>query len=147
MVHSLANTVLCKSTVTIMIQSIRKTKQCTTCFCFSLKKKKEIEFTPNTWSLIITIEFHDSVLTTRKFNSHIFMIWSMHQNLNEFPCPKIKHIHAIIYLICDEQVLYLSFPSFLPNFQENRPWNHNMSDVVDGVTISCSLFHEQKRMI
>lgn len=70
-------------------------------FLFFLKKKKEIEFILNIWSLIIIIEIYDLVLIIRKFNSYIFnMIWLMYRNLNEFFV--FKYIYVSIYLICDE---------------------------------------------
>lgn len=80
-------TQVCKSTVTIIIQSIRKTKQCTTCFCFPFKKKKRNRI----YTKYLKLNYHNWISwlssNNQKFNSHIFMIWSMHQNLNEFPCP------------------------------------------------------------
>lgn len=143
MVHSLANTVLCKSTVTIMIQSIRKTKQCTTCFCFSLKKKKEIEFTPNTWSLIITIEFHDSVPTTK--NLTVISLWSDQctETWTSFPVLKLN-IFMLVYIwyVTNRYIFH-----FHPSCLTSRKTDHEITISQMTITISCSLFHGQKRMI
>lgn len=143
MVHSLANTVLCKSTVTIMIQSIRKTKQCTTCFCFSLKKKKEIEFTPNTWSLIITIEFHDSVPTTK--NLTVIFLWSDQctETWTSFPVLKLN-IFMLVYIwyVTNRYIFH-----FHPSCLTSRKTDHEITISQMTITISCSLFHEQKHMI
>lgn len=144
MVHSLANTVLCKSTVTIIIQSIRKTKQCTTCFCFSLKKKrKEIEFTPNTWSLIITIEFHDSVPTTK--NLTVIFLWSDQctETWTSFPVLKLN-IFMLVYIwyVTNRYIFH-----FHPSCLTSRKTDHEITISQMTITISCSLFHEQKHMI
>lgn len=143
MVHSLANTVLCKSTVTIIIQSIRKTKQCITCFCFSLKKKKEIEFTPNTWSLIITIEFHDSVPTTK--NLTVIFLWSDQctETWTSFPVLKLN-IFMLVYIwyVTNRYIFH-----FHPSCLTSRKTDHEITISQMTITISCSLFHGQKRMI
>lgn len=143
MVHSLANTVLCKSTVTIMIQSIRKTKQCTTCFCFPFKKKEEIEFTPNTWSLIITIEFHDSVPTTK--NLTVIFLWSDQciETWTSFPVLKLN-IFMLVYIwyVTNRYIFH-----FHPSCLTSRKTDHEITISQMTITISCSLFHEQKHMI
>lgn len=145
MVHSLANTVLCKSTVTIIIQSIRKTKQSNVqlVFVFLSKKKKEIEFTPNTWSLIITIEFHDSVPTTK--NLTVIFLWSDQctETWTSFPVLKLN-IFMLVYIwyVTNRYIFH-----FHPSCLTSRKTDHEITISQMTITISCSLFHEQKRMI